>query len=87
MLEPFGKQGDEKFGLNSELFNNLKRGTTLVEYRYVCVCLFVLNSSYVLASYVFLQTQLLCLHVAALQILPKNSMLGTCDLQLLVSLA
>uniref|UniRef100_A0A4W6EKM8 Probable arginine--tRNA ligase, mitochondrial n=1 Tax=Lates calcarifer TaxID=8187 RepID=A0A4W6EKM8_LATCA len=32
MLEPFGKQGDEKFGLNSELFNNLKRGTTLVEY-------------------------------------------------------
>nr|XP_033504612.1 probable arginine--tRNA ligase, mitochondrial [Epinephelus lanceolatus] len=32
MLEPFGKQEDEKFGLNSELLNTLKRGTTLVEY-------------------------------------------------------
>ncbi|XP_040919711.1 probable arginine--tRNA ligase, mitochondrial isoform X2 [Toxotes jaculatrix] len=32
MLEPFGKQEDEKFGLNSELFNTLKKGTTLVEY-------------------------------------------------------
>ncbi|XP_034018308.1 probable arginine--tRNA ligase, mitochondrial [Thalassophryne amazonica] len=32
MLEPFGKGEDEKFGLNSELFNTLKRGTTLVEY-------------------------------------------------------
>ncbi|XP_034755973.1 probable arginine--tRNA ligase, mitochondrial isoform X1 [Etheostoma cragini] len=32
MLEPFGKEEDVKFGLTSELFNNLKRGTTLVEY-------------------------------------------------------
>ncbi|KAM9339513.1 putative arginine--tRNA ligase, mitochondrial [Symphorus nematophorus] len=32
MLEPFGKEEDEKFGLNSQLFNTLKRGTTLVEY-------------------------------------------------------
>ncbi|KAM9355296.1 putative arginine--tRNA ligase, mitochondrial [Pholidichthys leucotaenia] len=32
MLEPFGKGGDDKFGLNSELFKSLKRGTTLVEY-------------------------------------------------------
>ncbi|XP_068564452.1 probable arginine--tRNA ligase, mitochondrial [Cebidichthys violaceus] len=32
MLEPFGKDEDEKFALNSELFNSLKRGTTLVEY-------------------------------------------------------
>ncbi|XP_056284066.1 probable arginine--tRNA ligase, mitochondrial isoform X1 [Pseudoliparis swirei] len=32
MLEPFGKGEDDKFGLNSELFNTLKRGTTLVEY-------------------------------------------------------
>ncbi|XP_042359534.1 probable arginine--tRNA ligase, mitochondrial [Plectropomus leopardus] len=32
MLEPFGKEEDEKFGLNSELLNTLKRGTTLVEY-------------------------------------------------------
>ncbi|XP_022622692.1 probable arginine--tRNA ligase, mitochondrial [Seriola dumerili] len=32
MLEPFGGQEDERFGLNSELFNTLKRGTTLVEY-------------------------------------------------------
>ncbi|XP_056261548.1 probable arginine--tRNA ligase, mitochondrial isoform X2 [Seriola aureovittata] len=32
MLEPFGGQEDDRFGLNSELFNTLKRGTTLVEY-------------------------------------------------------
>ncbi|KAM7367708.1 hypothetical protein PAMP_013989 [Pampus punctatissimus] len=32
ILEPFGKEEDDKFGLNSELFNTLKRGTTLVEY-------------------------------------------------------
>nr|XP_046229057.1 probable arginine--tRNA ligase, mitochondrial [Scatophagus argus] len=32
MLETFGKGEDEKFGLNSELFNTLKRGTTLIEY-------------------------------------------------------
>ncbi|XP_041831294.1 probable arginine--tRNA ligase, mitochondrial [Melanotaenia boesemani] len=32
LLEPFGKGEDEKFGLNSELFNTLKKGTTLVEY-------------------------------------------------------
>lgn len=32
ILEPFGNGEDDKFGLNSELFNNLKRGTTLVEY-------------------------------------------------------
>ncbi|XP_036941988.1 probable arginine--tRNA ligase, mitochondrial [Acanthopagrus latus] len=31
ILEPFGKE-DEQFGLNSELFNTLKRGTALVEY-------------------------------------------------------
>uniref|UniRef100_A0A671XRZ0 Probable arginine--tRNA ligase, mitochondrial n=1 Tax=Sparus aurata TaxID=8175 RepID=A0A671XRZ0_SPAAU len=31
ILEPFGKD-DERFSLNSELFNTLKRGTTLVEY-------------------------------------------------------
>ncbi|KAM4600754.1 putative arginine--tRNA ligase, mitochondrial isoform 2-T5 [Polymixia lowei] len=31
MLEPFGKE-DNKFGLNSELLNTLKKGTTLVEY-------------------------------------------------------
>ncbi|XP_076612636.1 putative arginine--tRNA ligase, mitochondrial isoform X2 [Chaetodon auriga] len=31
-LEPFGKGEDDKFGLNSELFKTLKRGTTLVEY-------------------------------------------------------
>lgn len=35
VLEPFGKGQDEKFGLNSELLSTLKRGTTLVEYRYV----------------------------------------------------
>ncbi|XP_067429474.1 probable arginine--tRNA ligase, mitochondrial [Thunnus thynnus] len=32
ILEPFENGEDDKFGLNSELFNNLKRGTTLVEY-------------------------------------------------------
>ncbi|XP_069564633.1 probable arginine--tRNA ligase, mitochondrial isoform X3 [Brachyistius frenatus] len=32
MLEPFGKGEDHRFGLNSELFNHLKQGTTLVEY-------------------------------------------------------
>ncbi|TDH00571.1 hypothetical protein EPR50_G00189930 [Perca flavescens] len=32
MLEPFGKEEDVKFGLTSELFKTLKRGTTLVEY-------------------------------------------------------
>ncbi|XP_010795028.1 probable arginine--tRNA ligase, mitochondrial [Notothenia coriiceps] len=32
MLEPFGKEDDHKFGLNSELFKTLKKGTTLVEY-------------------------------------------------------
>ncbi|KAG7509240.1 putative arginine-tRNA ligase, mitochondrial [Solea senegalensis] len=32
MLEPFEKQEDVKFGLNSELLNQLKKGTTLVEY-------------------------------------------------------
>ncbi|XP_047430157.1 probable arginine--tRNA ligase, mitochondrial [Mugil cephalus] len=32
LLEPFGKGEDDKFGLNSELFNSLKKGTTLVEY-------------------------------------------------------
>uniref|UniRef100_A0A3Q3L8B1 Probable arginine--tRNA ligase, mitochondrial n=1 Tax=Mastacembelus armatus TaxID=205130 RepID=A0A3Q3L8B1_9TELE len=32
LLEPFEKGQDEKFGLNSELLNTLKRGTTLVEY-------------------------------------------------------
>uniref|UniRef100_A0A3Q4BKD0 Probable arginine--tRNA ligase, mitochondrial n=1 Tax=Mola mola TaxID=94237 RepID=A0A3Q4BKD0_MOLML len=32
MLEPIGKEQDEKFGLNSELLGTLKRGTTLVEY-------------------------------------------------------
>ncbi|XP_026197255.1 probable arginine--tRNA ligase, mitochondrial [Anabas testudineus] len=32
LLEPFGNGEDEKFGLNSELFDTLKRGTTLVEY-------------------------------------------------------
>ncbi|XP_034999842.1 probable arginine--tRNA ligase, mitochondrial isoform X2 [Hippoglossus stenolepis] len=32
MLEPLENQDDTKFGLNSELLNNLKRGTTLVEY-------------------------------------------------------
>ncbi|XP_023140797.2 probable arginine--tRNA ligase, mitochondrial isoform X1 [Amphiprion ocellaris] len=32
LLEPFGKGEDDKFGLNSELFLSLKRGTTLVEY-------------------------------------------------------
>nr|XP_019953034.1 PREDICTED: probable arginine--tRNA ligase, mitochondrial [Paralichthys olivaceus] len=32
MLEPLENQDDTKFGLNSELFNNLKRGTTIVEY-------------------------------------------------------
>ncbi|XP_070843339.1 probable arginine--tRNA ligase, mitochondrial [Chaetodon trifascialis] len=31
-LEPFGKGQDDKFGLNSELFKTLKRGTTLVEF-------------------------------------------------------
>ena len=42
MLEPFGKEG-EKFGLDSELFNTLKRGTTLVEYRCVFFVLFLLH--------------------------------------------
>uniref|UniRef100_H3DG60 Probable arginine--tRNA ligase, mitochondrial n=1 Tax=Tetraodon nigroviridis TaxID=99883 RepID=H3DG60_TETNG len=32
MLEPFGKGQDEMFGLNSDLFSSLNRGTTLVEY-------------------------------------------------------
>ncbi|KAM3602470.1 uncharacterized protein V6R79_004774 [Siganus canaliculatus] len=32
VLESFGKGEDEKFGLNSELFKALRRGTTLVEY-------------------------------------------------------
>ncbi|CAG5928334.1 unnamed protein product [Menidia menidia] len=32
LLEPFGKVGDDTFGLNSELLKTLKRGTTLVEY-------------------------------------------------------
>ncbi|XP_061602500.1 probable arginine--tRNA ligase, mitochondrial [Cololabis saira] len=32
LLEPFGKGEDDKFGLNSELLDSLKRGTTLVEY-------------------------------------------------------
>ncbi|KAI9543897.1 hypothetical protein NQZ68_004945 [Dissostichus eleginoides] len=32
MLEPFGKEDDHTFGLNSELFKTLKKGTTLVEY-------------------------------------------------------
>ncbi|KAI3363682.1 hypothetical protein L3Q82_001306 [Scortum barcoo] len=32
LLEPLGRDGDEKFGLNSELFNTIKRGTTLIEY-------------------------------------------------------
>ncbi|KAK2856055.1 hypothetical protein Q5P01_004790 [Channa striata] len=32
LLEPFGKGEDEKFGLSSELFHTLKRGTTVVEY-------------------------------------------------------
>ncbi|CAJ1078254.1 probable arginine--tRNA ligase%2C mitochondrial isoform X1 [Xyrichtys novacula] len=32
ILEQFGKNEDEKFGLNSELFKPLKKGTTLVEY-------------------------------------------------------
>ncbi|XP_074541266.1 putative arginine--tRNA ligase, mitochondrial [Halichoeres trimaculatus] len=32
MVEPFGGEEDDKFGLNSELFKDLKRGTTLVEY-------------------------------------------------------
>ncbi|XP_037541111.1 probable arginine--tRNA ligase, mitochondrial [Nematolebias whitei] len=32
LLEPFGKGKDDQFELNSELFNSLKRGTTLVEY-------------------------------------------------------
>ncbi|XP_071763077.2 putative arginine--tRNA ligase, mitochondrial [Centroberyx gerrardi] len=31
MLEPFEKE-DNRFGLNSELFNNVKKGTTLVEF-------------------------------------------------------
>lgn len=82
MLEPFGREEDEKFGLNSELFNTLKRGTTLVEYRYVyqvvvhLMCLPLIDCH---------QTESVCLCVAALQISPKNSMLDTCDLQLLVS--
>lgn len=33
LLEPFGNGEDDKFGLNSELFNTLTTGTTLVEYR------------------------------------------------------
>uniref|UniRef100_A0A1A7YWV2 Probable arginine--tRNA ligase, mitochondrial n=1 Tax=Iconisemion striatum TaxID=60296 RepID=A0A1A7YWV2_9TELE len=32
LLEPFGKGDDDTFGLNSELFKSLPRGTTLVEY-------------------------------------------------------
>nr|XP_020459667.1 probable arginine--tRNA ligase, mitochondrial isoform X2 [Monopterus albus] len=32
LLEPFEKGKGEKFGLNSELFDTFKRGTTLVEY-------------------------------------------------------
>ncbi|XP_059211658.1 probable arginine--tRNA ligase, mitochondrial [Centropristis striata] len=32
VLEPFGKNYAQTFGLNSELLNNLKRGTTIVEY-------------------------------------------------------
>lgn len=33
LLESFGNEEDDKFGLNSELLNTLTRGTTLVEYR------------------------------------------------------
>lgn len=36
MLEPFEKHEDVKFGFNSELLNTLKKGTTLVEYRWSC---------------------------------------------------
>ncbi|KAM8831954.1 putative arginine--tRNA ligase, mitochondrial isoform 2-T2 [Spinachia spinachia] len=32
VLESFGKEEEDTFGLNSELLNTLKRGTTLVEY-------------------------------------------------------
>lgn len=32
LLEPFEREGHETFGLNSELLNTLRRGTTLVEY-------------------------------------------------------
>ncbi|XP_025998082.1 putative arginine--tRNA ligase, mitochondrial isoform X3 [Astatotilapia calliptera] len=32
LLEPFGNGENDKFGLNSELFNTLTTGTTLVEY-------------------------------------------------------
>ncbi|XP_028253351.1 putative arginine--tRNA ligase, mitochondrial [Parambassis ranga] len=32
LLEPFGTGEKDRFGLNSELFTTLKRGTTLVEY-------------------------------------------------------
>ncbi|XP_017267496.1 probable arginine--tRNA ligase, mitochondrial isoform X1 [Kryptolebias marmoratus] len=32
LLEPFGKGEGDQFGLNSQLFSSLRRGTTLVEY-------------------------------------------------------
>ena len=89
MLEPLENQDDTKFGLDSELLNNLKRGTTLVEYRFV----FVYFLLYIFTSYLHLlymnecfNRHRLCLYVAALQILPKNSTLDTCGQQLLVSL-
>ena len=34
MLEPFGEE-DVMFGFNSELFNTVKKGKTLVEFRYI----------------------------------------------------
>ena len=34
MLEPFEEE-DVMFGFNSELFNSVKKGKTLVEFRYI----------------------------------------------------
>lgn len=82
MLEPFGKGHDETFGINSELFKSLNRGTTLVEYRYVLLMLHKHPKLYIIIIIYYNEQH--CFPVAALQISQKNSMLDICDPQLLV---
>lgn len=56
ILEPFATGHRDKIGLHSELFDSLKKGTTLVEYRYVFqynttkVSLFVNNDTFICCS-------------------------------------
>lgn len=80
LLEPFGKGDDNQFGLNSELFSSLQKGTTLVEYRWGYSFIF-LNFCPFCSKY---PLQIINVHMfAALQISLKSSTLGTCALQLL----